>query len=375
MSALNQSVSPENLSNASNQKEPLIHCPKCKATNPTNADRCKLCGQVLLVGQGIGIRVFFFFFFLILAIVFVYLMYINFIRENAPNPDSFWINPVSLSVGILLSLILAFVLPFRKTPAYKLYEKRSVRHLNFNILQSIADLTSALELAPNNARLDLLKKRRHLFEKVGDTINADRDRLALALDPDAWKSEGNFLSVFGGMEGSAFSWSMRRAAIDNLVLSGFAIAVGFCPECKTVVELNKEKKCPIHPKIKGRDQELVIPADITAGKLKVMTKMAIKEPLLAKELFLLLESNMAIALAYCPQCKVIMQLDAQLHCPNHPGSRLKNVEYCLPLEMDSLKRQMDREHQAKKALGSRYLVALVVILLLLVVTYFVLLNK
>ena len=51
----------------------------------------------------------------------------------------------------------------------------------------------------------LLKQRRSLYEKIGNSTNADRDRLALALDPDTWKSEGDFLSVFGGLEGGAFS--------------------------------------------------------------------------------------------------------------------------------------------------------------------------
>jgi hypothetical protein len=374
MSVQNQSVSPENLSNVSTQKEPLIHCPKCKTTNPTDADRCKQCGQNLLPGQGIGIRVFFFFFFMVLAIVFGYLMYINFIRENAPNPDSFWINPVSLSVGILLSLILAFVLSLRKIPIYKRYEKRSVRHLNLNLMQSIADLTSALETSPDNARRNLLKQRRRLYEKIGDSVNADRDRLTLALDPDAWKSEGDFLSVFGDFEGSAFSWSMRRAAIDNLVSSGIAIAVGFCLECNAVVVLNKDKKCPIHPKTRGREQELVIPADIAVGKLKVITKLAKKVPSQAIELRNLLESNKAVALAYCPQCQGIMELDPQLHCPHHPTARLKDVYFSLAYNLEAQKRQMMHKHHENKSISTRYIIAFAIILITLVIVYFALIK-
>lgn len=374
MSEQNQSVNPVNLSNTSTQKEPLIHCPKCKTTNPTNADRCKQCGQVLLPGQGVGSRVFFFFFFMALSIVFAYLMYINFIRENAPNPDSFWLNPVSLSVGIMLSLILAFVLSLRKTPKYQQYEKRSVRHLNLNLHQSIADLTSALELAPDSARPGLLKQRRRLYEKIGDSVNADRDRLTLALDPDAWKSEGDFLSVFGDFEGSAFSWSMRRGAIDNLVSSGVAIAVGFCPECNAVVVLNKDKKCPIHPKTEGREQELVIPADIAVGKLKVLTKMIKKVPSLAKELNKLLESNEVVALAFCPQCQGIMELDPQLHCPHHPTARLKGVWFSLPYDLEAQKRQMMHTVHVKKSIGTRYSVAFAIILIALAVVYFAIIK-
>lgn len=374
MSEQNKSVSLENLPNASTQLEPLIHCPRCKTTNPTDADRCKQCGQVLLPGQAIGIRVFFFFFFMGLVFIFAYLMYMNFIRENAPNPDSFWLNPVSLGVGILLSLILGFVLPFRRIPVYKQYEKRSVRHLNLNLKQSISDMTSALQLAPDNARLGLLKQRRSLYEKIGDTVNADRDRLTLALDPDAWKTEGDFISVFSDMDGSAFSWSMRKAAIDNLVSTGVAIAVGYCPECKAVVVLNKDKKCPIHPNTEGREQELVIPADIAAGKLKVTTRIAKKVPLMAQELNRLLVSHEAIALAYCPQCQGIMQLDPQLHCPHHPAARLKDVEFCLPSDMEAQKRQMMYTYHTSKAIGTRYIIVFAISLIALVIVYFVLIK-
>ena len=283
------------------QPEPRIHCPKCKTKNPTNAVRCQQCGKNLLPGQGAGLRMLFLLFFLILAGVCAYLMYWNFIREGAPNPESFWLNPVSLGMGILVSLILAFVLALRKIPPYKRYEMRSSRHLNLDINQSIADLTSSLELAPDNVKHSLLRQRRSLYQKIGDSTNTDRDRLALALDPNVWKDEGDFLSVFGGMDGGAFSWSMRRAAIDTLLSSSAVVALGYCPACKEVVELNKDKKCPVHPKIKIRDEELVIPADVAAGKLAVLAKLEHKEAHLAKEITRLLEAKEAMALAYCPR--------------------------------------------------------------------------
>lgn len=374
MSAKKEPASPAEVPPAAAEVEARIHCPKCKSTNPTNAERCEHCGQPLLPGRGVGLRIFFFFFFLGLAGVFADLMYWNFIREGAPNPESFWLNPVSLGVGILLSLILAPVLAFRSVPLYKRYERRSFRHLNLNLRQSIADLSSALELAPDGDRSDLLKQRRRLYEKIGDTVNADRDRLTLALDPNAWKKEGDFLTVFAGMQGDAFSWSMRRSAIDNLVTTGVAVAVGYCPECKAVVQLNKDKKCAVHPKAAIREEELVIPEDVTAGKLTVLSKLAHKIPALAQELGRMLEANEAVALAYCPRCQGIMQLDANLRCPHHPDVRLKGVEYSLPENAAAHRRWMVREQQTKKFVRTRYVVVLGLVLLLLVVTYFTLVK-
>ena len=356
------------------QPEPRIHCPKCKAMNPTNTELCQQCGKNLLPGQGAGLRLFFLFFFLILAGVFAYLMYTNFIREGASNPGNFWLNPVSLSVGILVSLVLALTLALRRIPTYKRYEMRSSRHLNLDINQSIADLTSAMELAPDNVQHSLLKRRRSLYEKIGDSTNADRDRLALALDPNAWKSEGEFLSVFGGMQGDAFSWSMRRGAIDTLVLSGVAVALGYCPSCKAVVELNKDKKCPVHPKIKGRNEELVIPADVAAGKLAVLAKLEHKEAHLAMEITRLLDAKEAVALAYCPRCQGVMQLDTQRRCPHHPKEKIKGVAYELPGNFEARKRQILRARHWKKFNNTRYMIFLVLGLALLVVTYFVILK-
>jgi predicted nucleic acid-binding Zn ribbon protein len=356
------------------QPEPHIHCPKCKAKNPTNVELCQKCGKNLLPGQGAGLRLFFLFFFLILAGVCAYLMYWNFFREGAPNPESFWLNPISLSVGILVSLVLAFTLALRRIPLYKRYEMRSSRHLYLDINQSIADLTSALELAPDNMQHSLLKQRRSLYEKIGDSTNADRDRLALALDPDAWKSEGDFLSVFGGFQGDAFSWSMRRGAIETLLLSGVAVALGYCPTCKAVVELNKDKKCPVHPKIKGRDEKLVIPADVAAGKLAVLAKLERKEAHLVKEITRLLDAKEAVALAYCPRCQGVMQLDTLRRCPHHPNEKLKGVAYELPDYFEARKRQMLRERHWKKVNNTRNMVLLVSILALLIITYYLILK-
>lgn len=356
------------------QTEPRIHCPNCKTQNQTNSERCQQCGKDLLPDQGTGLRLFFLFFFLILAGMFVYLMYWNFIREGAPNPESFWLNPVSLSVGILVSLILAFVLALRRIPKYKRYEIRSSRHLNLDIYQSIADLTSALELAPENVQHSLLKQRRSLFEKIGDSTNADRDRLALALHPDAWKSEGDFLSVFGGLEGDAFSWSMRRSAIDTLRSSGVAVAVGYCPACKTVVELDKDMNCTVHPKIKGRDEQLVIPEDIAAGKLAVMAKLERKKAHLAGEITKMLEAKEVIAVAYCPRCQSVVQLDAQRCCLDHPNEKIKGVAYALPGNFDARKRQMLHEQHLKMVNNTRNMVVLILALALLAMVYFVFLK-
>lgn len=353
-----------------------IHCPKCKTKNPTNAESCLQCGKNLLPDQGAGLRLFFFFFFLFLAGVFVTLMYSNFIREGAPNPESFWINPVSLSVGILVALILAFYMALRRIPIYKRYEKRSFRHQNLDIHQSIADLTSALVLAPDHAKHALLKQRRLLYEKIGDVLNANRDRLALAQSPDAWKSEGDFLSVFGGMQGDAFSWSMRRAAIDSLLTSGMAVAIGYCQECRTVVELDKNKRCPLHPKIKGSYEELVIPEDAAAGRLAVLAKVEHNHAHLAQEITRLLEADQAVALGYCPGCADVVRLDARRRCPNHPDQKIKQVVYDLPDQFEARRLQMLIEGNRKKRKSMSNTLALVMALVALITTivYFVFLR-
>jgi RNA polymerase subunit RPABC4/transcription elongation factor Spt4 len=182
------------------------------------------------------------------------------------------------------------------------------------------------------------------------------------------------LTVFGGLEGDAFSWSMRRAAIGTMLSSGIAVAVGYCRACKAVVELNKDKRCPVHPKVKGRDEELVIPEDVEAGKLAVLAKLEHKEAHLAQEITKLLDAKEAVALAYCPRCAGVMELDAQQRCPHHPNGKLKGVAYDLPGNFEAHKRQILRERHWKKVNNTRNTVVLVLTLALLVMAYFVFLK-
>jgi RNA polymerase subunit RPABC4/transcription elongation factor Spt4 len=150
--------------------------------------------------------------------------------------------------------------------------------------------------------------------------------------------------------------------------------VGYCRSCKAVVELNQDKRCPVHPKIKGRDEELVIPADVAAGKLAVLAKLEHKEAHLAAEITKLLEAKEAVALGYCPRCAGVMELDAQRRCPHHPNGKVKGVAYELPGNFEARKRQILRERHWKKVNNTRNMVALVMILVMVVMTYFVFLK-
>jgi ribosomal protein L40E len=353
---------------------PQITCARCKTKNPTGADRCQQCNANLLPGVGAGRRVLILLVFLGLAAWLAYQMYDKFIRAGAPNPESFWLNPISLGVGILFSIIAAFVLAFRRTPMYARYENRALRHRNIDPWQSIEDYTRAIELAYEDARPRLIKQRAICFENLGQTQDAARDRLTLAVSPKAWKEEAEFLGLFIDMNSDVFVKGMRDAQIAEILKSGMGIAVGYCPECKTAVDLNTEQACLKHPKIKGRNVQYVIPIDRLAGRLTVLQTQEALQRKLLPELSQLLEEEQAVAIGTCPKCKDIIELTAQRQCPRHPKARISGIEYLLPQRMDARQRELRRDRYWKNSLSRRRLMVFTSMAILLVLTYFLILR-
>jgi hypothetical protein len=49
-----------------------------------------------------------------------------------------------------------------------------------------------------------------------------------------------------------------------------AKAIGYCPRCKATVELNAQRRCSIHPRIKGQKAQYVVPGDEAAAKRVIL---------------------------------------------------------------------------------------------------------
>lgn len=348
---------------------PRVHCHKCKAENPENADRCQKCDVKLLPSEGVGARLGVFIAALIAAGGLGYLVYHWYFQnpESAPN-SSFLdpiLNPITLSVAALLLLFTAIVVPLRRTPDYVKYRNRASRHEKLNPWQSLADLEHAMDVAPEKEQLNLLKQRMKLYEKLGFAEDAARDYVVLVTSPGRYKGEADTVSLFTGADSGVYARSRRSSEIWMILNSGKAKAVGYCPRCNLVVELDKEKHCLQHPKVKGQEVEYIIPADLVSGKLAVMQKMEGKKPQVANQLTELLSAGKASAIGYCTRCSGVVELDTQRRCLIHPKARVKNVQYAVPRDLDSARKRIFKSNKENRAGRYRTIVFILAFLMII----------
>jgi hypothetical protein len=223
----------------------------------------------------------------------------------------------------------------RRTTAYVRYENRARRHISLNPWQALSDLNQAIDLSPDKEKGKLIRQRANLYEKMGLTEQADRDHLLLATSAEAFKGEGEWVSAITGADADVYSHSRRSDQNNILLNSGRTRAVGYCSQCKNVIELDANQPCHVHPKVKGSTVEYVIPVDLLAGKLVVLQKLESTHPQLSDQLTGLLDSGEAKAVGYCRRCKAAVVLDSNRRCTIHPNRKGHRVQYVLPGEIEA----------------------------------------
>jgi phage FluMu protein Com len=353
--------------------EPKIHCPKCRSENPPNANRCRSCDTKLLTGEGVGQRFIYLIGGILSAAVLGFLFYQFYVRNPGSAPDIPICNPGALGLGAVFVLIIGFTQAVRKTPAYLKYENRANRHVGLNPWQALSDLNTAIELAPEKEQTSLLKQRANLFEKLGLTEDAARDHLVLATSPNAFKGEGEWVAAFTGADADTYTQSRRSAQITSLLSSGSALAIGYCPRCKYVVELDSDQHCRDHPRTKGREIQYVIPSDVLVGKLTVLQKLESGHSQLSAQLTELLDSGQAKAVGFCPRCKAVKELDSKRRCTIHQRVKGRKVQYVVPNELESAMQLVLRETREEILIGRRktlVAISLVTVSIIFLRTYF-----
>jgi phage FluMu protein Com len=245
--------------------------------------------------------------------------------------------------------------------------------VGLNPSQALSDLNQAIELAPEKEQAGLLKQRANLYDKLGMSEDAARDHLALATSPDAYKEEGQWVSAFTGADADIHTRIRRFGQITSLLSSGSARAVGYCPRCKNVVELDSNQHCRVHPKTKGREIQYVIPADVLVGKLIILQKLESKHSQLSAQLTELLNSGQAKAVGYCPRCKVAKELDTKRCCAIHPRVKGRRVQYVIPSEVEAAKKVVLRGRREETFIGRRrtfVAITLVMVSIILLLTIY-----
>lgn len=349
---------------------PMIHCPKCSTVNPTSSERCCSCDASLLPGESVSQRLIYLIGGILGAAILGYMFYQFYVVKPGSAPDFVLCNAGALGIGAVVVLITAFTQSLRKTPTYLKYENRAKRHLNLNPWQSLADINQAIELAPEKEHGRLLKQRAELHDTLGLKEDAARDHLALATSPDAFKGEGEWVSALTGADADVYTHSRRSSQITSLLKSGNARAVGYCPKCKKVVEVNEDLRCLEHPKTKADEIQYVIPADVLTGKLIVLQKLEGRHTELKTQLTELLNSGEAVAIGYCPRCKAAMELDSTRHCKIHPRVKGRIVQYVVSHDIENGKktvlrsRRDDRPNMRKRNVLAFGIIIVGIILLL-----------
>ncbi len=240
-----------------------------------------------------------------------YLFYRFYIQVPDSAPDIIICNVGALAGGAIACFVMAFVFLLRKTPAYLKYENRAKRHINLNAWQALDDFNRAMDLAEEKEQGNLIKQRVEVYKKLGLTEQAERDYLALATSPGAYKDAGEWIAALTGADAETISSGVRSSQNTMLLQSGKAKAVGFCEQCGDAVVLNTDLRCQTHPKKKVKEVEYVIPSDVVVGKLTVLQKVEPRSKKLSAKITDLLDSGKARAIGYCRRCKAVVQLELQ----------------------------------------------------------------
>ena len=248
----------------------MIHCDKCETVNPPDQTQCRNCHRNLLPGTGAWVRLFGLIFSLAVAALAVWVIYRMVNGLSMPDMGCFFTSPVFWGLVAIITPISGLAFALGKTPLHERYLDRAKRHLTLDRDQALADLNQAVNLAPEKSRVPILKERAKLLEGMGQTTEATRDRIAL-LDADKHESASMFAGAIGADKDIVIN-DLRNKERDALLKAKTAIALGYCSDCRTVVELNENNRCPLHPKKKPANIRLAVPADVASIKVTMMAE-------------------------------------------------------------------------------------------------------
>ncbi len=270
----------------------MIHCDKCKTVNPPEQRYCLTCHRDLLPGTSFGVR--FMGFIVSLAIAgacgWVFWRILN--GLELPDLGCFFTSPIWWGLMVVAMPIVGLVFLVKRTPMHERYLERGKRHVTLDRDQALADFNEAIRLAPEKARLPILKERAKLYDTLGQTQNALRDKIAAVEDAGAHETSGNVAEMFGA-DRDTFIQEVKAQERKTLTDSGAVIALGYCRKERAVVVLNEKSRCPMHPHSPIDDVRLGVPEDVENIKAAIM---ASHKKVLPKRLLLWIVTIVALIL-------------------------------------------------------------------------------
>ena len=233
-----------------------IICYKCKAENPAEAQTCQKCGRDLLSFKPIWLRVTYFLVSLLICAGLAWLAYNLYSNpKNEEFANLFGIGAISLAITSVITPFYGLNLALGQGSYADLLAERADRHKTPYPWQALIDTSHALELAPANKQPSLLTKRMKLYGTLGLTENATRDELAITYAKENNPQGGVGLYLGSNLIGSTdpsgsfekgwLSGVAKQARKDRLMMykQGRVIAMGYCPHCQQVVDLDDDLRC------------------------------------------------------------------------------------------------------------------------------------
>ena len=225
-----------------------VICPKCQAHNPPERTSCAECGARLLPGRRFGERIGYLIAGIVGAALFIGLTLLFARMEVAETLPPCCASPFTLALFALSCLVGGLGTAFGRTPPYVKYVQRAQRHTEALPEQALADLDSALALAPEKERGDILHQRGELYLKLGRKEEALADLSAYAASPAAHKGAKVLSGIVGvELEEAAKPLSVTEISIQGLrkelMQAGTLKAVGYCRRCKDAVDLDEARRC------------------------------------------------------------------------------------------------------------------------------------
>jgi tetratricopeptide (TPR) repeat protein len=222
--------------------ERYLLCYKCQEKNRPDQKVCAHCGADLLPGRVLVERIGWLFGGIALAAIFLGLAYaLSHVEEPLCCAS-----PTTLFLMALAGLIGGIRMCFGSTPEYEKYEKRAQRHVDDVPEQALADLTKALELAPEKQRASILRQRGELYRKLGRKQEALADLTAYSSDEHAHKGAAVLSEVVGvDLEPTAALGTEQAIGTlqTDLVQEGVLRPIGYCRRCKDAVALDGDQRC------------------------------------------------------------------------------------------------------------------------------------
>lgn len=247
----------------------MIHCDRCKTVNPPEQRYCLTCRRDLLPGTSFLVRLLGFILCLAIAGASGWVFWRILNGMELPDLGCFFTSPIWWGLMAIVLPIAGLVFLVKRTPMHERYLERGKRHVTLDRDQALADFNEAIRLAPEKARLPILKERAKLFDTLGQTREALRDKIAAAEDSAAHETSGNVAEMFGA-DKDTFVNQMKAQERKTLTESGAVIALGYCRKDRAVVALNEKSRCPLHPHVAINDIRLAMPEDVENIKAAIV---------------------------------------------------------------------------------------------------------